>query len=122
MTFPKSFGATVATVDELPGTDLERRELGQRLRARRLARGLSQQALADRLDEPQPNVTRWESGEMEIPGSRIPDICAALELTLDQFFSAPTDKELAKRLKMGRPPKPPAESDRDEGKKRKRGE
>lgn len=41
---------------------------GAKLRERRLALGLTQQALADKLDVSRNTVARWEREEMAIPG------------------------------------------------------
>jgi transcriptional regulator with XRE-family HTH domain len=41
---------------------------GAKLRERRLALGLTQQVLADRLDVTRNTVARWERSEMKIPG------------------------------------------------------
>jgi transcriptional regulator with XRE-family HTH domain len=84
---------------------MDRQSLGTRLRARRIQAGLSQKALADLVDEPQPNITRWESGKMEVPGSKIPDIAEALGITVEQLFEdAPHD---VVPLRPGPKPKAP---------------
>jgi DNA-binding Xre family transcriptional regulator len=88
---------------------MESRLQGLRMRELREAAGVSQGALAVRLGELQSNVSRWERGKMEIPASRIPDICEIIGCTLADFFQPPVT-EFAPRGR-GRPPKtPPAPS------------
>lgn len=96
------------------GICVDRATLGANLRARRQLARLSQQQLANLLGEPQPNVTRWERGTMEIPGSLIPDIAEALGITPDDLFAdpPPVDVELPKpgprpRHDAGEPAEPP---------------
>lgn len=57
---------------------------GDELRARRLALGLSQHALADALSVRQATVARWEAGDRHAPAS-IDDDLAALEDQLETW-------------------------------------
>jgi transcriptional regulator with XRE-family HTH domain len=100
------FCPSETTEDEpILGSGMDRQSLGSRLRAWRGRAGLSQKALADLLDEPQPNIARWETGKMEIPGSRVPDIADALGITVEQLYGKPPPS--TPPLRPGPKPKPP---------------
>lgn len=59
---------------------------GNEFRARRLALGLSQQALADALSVRQATVARWESGDRH-PPANIDDDLATLEDQLETWLN-----------------------------------
>jgi transcriptional regulator with XRE-family HTH domain len=62
------------------------RRLGQRLRARRLEAGLSQERLAEILGLTFQQVQKYEKGVNRIAASRLFDIAAALDVPVGFFF------------------------------------
>ncbi|MFZ2031582.1 MAG: helix-turn-helix transcriptional regulator [Vitreimonas sp.] len=62
------------------------RRLGERVRARRLQIGLSQERLADILGVTFQQVQKYEKGVNRIAASRLFDICAALDMSVAQIF------------------------------------
>jgi transcriptional regulator with XRE-family HTH domain len=60
--------------------------LGQRLRASRLAIGMSQERLADLLGVTFQQVQKYEKGVNRIAASRLYDICQALDVPVGHFF------------------------------------
>lgn len=62
------------------------RRLGQRLRARRLEIGLSQERLADLLGITFQQVQKYEKGVNRIAASRLFEIASALEVPVSFFF------------------------------------
>lgn len=62
------------------------RRLGQRLRARRLEIGLSQERLADLLGITFQQVQKYEKGVNRIAASRLFEIASALEVPVGFFF------------------------------------
>ncbi|MFC4352772.1 helix-turn-helix domain-containing protein [Fodinicurvata halophila] len=60
--------------------------IGHRLRERRVALGLSQSELADKLGVSFQQVQKYESGANRISGSRLWDISTALETPVSYFF------------------------------------
>ena len=71
--------------DERSANMIDRR-LGQRLRARRLESGLSQERLAEVLGLTFQQVQKYEKGVNRIAASRLFDIAAALEVPVAFFF------------------------------------
>lgn len=69
---------------------LARAESGAALAARREAAGLSQAALASRLDVARETVVRWEAGERAIPRTAQIAIDAVLTVAADPNGSTPT--------------------------------
>ena len=64
------------------------------LRERRLAAGLRQQDIADRLRRPQSFVSKYETGERRLDILELREICVALGITLSTFV-----RELERSLK-----------------------
>lgn len=62
------------------------RRLGQRVRARRLEIGMSQERLAEILGVTFQQVQKYEKGVNRIAASRLFAIAAALELPVSRFF------------------------------------
>ncbi|MGE3301967.1 MAG: helix-turn-helix domain-containing protein [Hyphomonadaceae bacterium] len=62
------------------------RSLGQRVRARRLEAGLSQERLADLLGLTFQQIQKYEKGVNRIAASRLFDISAALDVPVTYFF------------------------------------
>jgi transcriptional regulator with XRE-family HTH domain len=62
------------------------RKIGQRVRARRLEIGMSQERLAELLGVTFQQVQKYEKGVNRIAASRLFDIAAALELPVARFF------------------------------------
>jgi transcriptional regulator with XRE-family HTH domain len=71
--------------DERSANMVDRR-LGQRLRARRLEAGLSQERLAEVLGLTFQQVQKYEKGVNRIAASRLFDIAAALDVPVGFFF------------------------------------
>lgn len=59
--------------------------LGDLLRKTREDAGLTQAQLAELLDEPQPFVSRYESGERRVDVLELREICSALGASLTDF-------------------------------------
>lgn len=72
-----SDGRAVTAVDK---------RLGERVRARRLAIGMSQEELAAALGVTFQQVQKYEKGANRIAASRLVDIAAALDLPIADFF------------------------------------
>jgi transcriptional regulator with XRE-family HTH domain len=62
------------------------RKLGQRVRARRLEIGMSQERLAELLGVTFQQVQKYEKGVNRIAASRLFDISAALDVPVARFF------------------------------------
>lgn len=62
------------------------RKLGQRVRARRLEIGMSQERLAELLGVTFQQVQKYEKGVNRIAASRLFDIAAALDMPISRFF------------------------------------
>jgi transcriptional regulator with XRE-family HTH domain len=62
------------------------RRLGQRVRARRLELGMSQERLAELLGVTFQQVQKYEMGVNRIAASRLYDIARALDLPVARFF------------------------------------
>jgi transcriptional regulator with XRE-family HTH domain len=71
--------------DERAANAIDRR-LGERVRARRLEIGMSQEKLAALLGVTFQQVQKYEKGVNRIAASRLFDIAAALETPVAQFF------------------------------------
>lgn len=72
--------------DERTASMVDQR-LGQRLRARRLEIGLSQEKLADLLGLTFQQVQKYEKGVNRIAASRMLDIARALDVPIGFFFN-----------------------------------
>jgi transcriptional regulator with XRE-family HTH domain len=73
-----------------------------RLRDARLAAGLSQRALAERLGVPQPVIARWETGAREPRVRAAVRVAEALGTTANAIWPPP-DRERAVALRGARP-------------------
>lgn len=62
------------------------RSLGQRMRARRLEVGLSQERLADLLGVTFQQVQKYEKGVNRVAASRLYEIASALDVSVGFFF------------------------------------
>lgn len=71
--------------DERSANALDKR-LGERVRARRLEIGMSQERLAELLGVTFQQVQKYEKGMNRIAASRLYDIAEALELPIERFF------------------------------------
>lgn len=71
--------------DERTANALDRR-IGQRVRARRLEIGMSQERLAELLGITFQQVQKYEKGVNRIAASRLFDISSALDLPVGSFF------------------------------------
>ena len=61
------------------------------LKKKRLAAGLSQKELADKLGIVQSAVSAWESGEKMPRASQLPELAAALHCTIDELYQQPEE-------------------------------
>lgn len=66
-------------------------EFGDKIRAFRTARDLTQPQLAEILGKTKNTITNWESGTSRPELDMIPKLCAALGITADLFFGMPND-------------------------------
>lgn len=66
---------------------------GERIRRFRTMRGLTQPKLAAILGVHRNYISNWESGIARPDLNRIPDICAALDISANQFFGMPDRAE-----------------------------
>lgn len=71
--------------DERAANALDR-QIGQRVRARRLAIGMSQERLADLLGVTFQQVQKYEKGVNRIAASRLFDISTAVDLPVGRFY------------------------------------
>lgn len=88
------------------------KDTGDRLRALRLAAGLTQEKLAERAELHTTYIGQVERGEKNLTIESLSRICGALEVSLAQFFApvsdraaAPTPAEEAYKLLQARPPR-----------------
>ena len=63
----------------------EQKKLTKLLRQIRLAAGLRQSDLAERLGQPQSFVSKYESGERRVDILEVRQICQAVGITLQEF-------------------------------------
>jgi transcriptional regulator with XRE-family HTH domain len=70
--------------------------IGQRVRARRLEIGMSQERLAEILGITFQQVQKYEKGVNRIAGSRLWDISKALDMPVSRFFEGLDAKKSAK--------------------------
>lgn len=66
------------------------KKIGQRVRARRLEIGMSQERLAELLGVTFQQVQKYEKGVNRIAASRLFDISAALDMSVAKFFEGLT--------------------------------
>lgn len=69
------------------------RQIGQRVRARRLAKGWTQKQLGDVLELSYQQVQRYESGVDNISASRLQQVMIALEAKPGSFFADEDSEE-----------------------------
>jgi transcriptional regulator with XRE-family HTH domain len=69
------------------GTDVEKAELGERIKQLRKRAGLSQTALAEAIGLPQGSVSQWETGMHSPPATIIPDLAKTLGVAPGDFFT-----------------------------------
>ena len=72
-------------------TALDKR-IGQRIRARRLELGVSQESLAEALGLTFQQVQKYEKGTNRVAASRLHDIAVALSISVLHFFDDPGGK------------------------------
>jgi transcriptional regulator with XRE-family HTH domain len=75
--------------DERSANAIDRR-IGQRLKARRLEIGVSQEKLADLLGVTFQQIQKYEKGVNRVAASRLFDIAAALDVPIAHFFDGLT--------------------------------
>lgn len=68
------------------------------LKAIRKRAGLTQPDIADRLGVSVPQISRWESGNDNIPSGRLPAIAEAYETTIGEIFEELRPADLGPRL------------------------
>lgn len=71
------------------------RKLGQRVRARRLEVGMSQERLAELLGVTFQQVQKYEKGVNRIAASRLYDISSALDMPVSRFFEGLSSRSAA---------------------------
>ncbi len=81
---PQHSGAR--TLGEERSTNSIDKEIGERVRARRLELGMSQEKLADLLGVTFQQVQKYEKGVNRIAASRLHDICGALDVAASYFY------------------------------------
>lgn len=67
--------------------------LGAKLRAVRLAAGVSQEALAERVGVTFQQIQKYEKGINRIPVSRLCALAEALDVFVGEFLPAPSDEQ-----------------------------
>lgn len=89
-----------------------RKDTGDRLRALRLAAGLTQEKLAERAELHTTYIGQVERGEKNLTIESLSRLCGGLDITLAQFFAPMsaadttlTPAEEAYKLLQSRPPK-----------------
>ena len=89
----------------MPGVTLIRRRLGERIREFRRARGLSQEAFAERCELHRTYIGAIERGERNFTIDNLEKIAAALEVTVSDLldFTGPTRDR--RRHGVRRPPR-----------------
>lgn len=75
--------------------------IGRKIRERRVARGLSQAALADRLGITFQQIQKYESGANRVGGSRLWELSKALGVPVGYFFEG---LEEGRAAPAGEPP------------------
>lgn len=63
------------------------------LKKKRLAAGLSQKELADKLGIVQSAISAWESGEKMPRAAQLPELAAALHCTIDELYQPPEESD-----------------------------
>jgi transcriptional regulator with XRE-family HTH domain len=81
---------------------MDRSVLGQRLAELRAAAGLTQKAVAEFLDVPQPNYARWETGKMLLPAVHVPELAKLFRQPVQSFFAEPGSPILPAPPRPGR--------------------
>lgn len=75
--------------------------LGRRLKRRRLALGLTQKQLGDRVGVTPQLIHKWETAQSSIYAARLHELAKALDAPLDYFFDVSPD---ATERSMADPP------------------
>jgi transcriptional regulator with XRE-family HTH domain len=78
--------------------------IGERLRARRLEIGMSQEHLAERLGVTFQQVQKYEKGVNRVAASRLFDVAGALDVEIDYFFSGLTRRSQSSPARGKRSP------------------
>lgn len=76
-------------------------EVGHRIRIERLARGLSQTALANQLGVTFQQVQKYEKGVNRVGAGRLTKIAEVLGIDVSQFFGAKEMRELGEGKEAG---------------------
>jgi transcriptional regulator with XRE-family HTH domain len=74
--------------------------VGKQIRAYRHAKGLTQQALADRVDVKFQQIQKYETGMNRVSASRLAEICVALNQPITAFFPTEFHPEASEHLAM----------------------
>lgn len=101
-----------------------RKAIGKRLKKRREESGLTQAAVAGRLDVSQETVSRWESGSAAIGLAELGAYAKVLQAPMGWFLGEETERPAPYVPKQDEPRKPTPADPRAKGKRvtRKRGE
>ena len=68
-------------------TDEMKKKIGERIKAARKAKGLSQEALGEKLEVSFQAVSSWETGKFIPDAEHLPQLSAVLDLSLDSLFA-----------------------------------
>ena len=68
-------------------TDEMKKKIGERIKAARKAKGLSQEALGEKLEVSFQAVSSWETGKFVPDAEHLPQLSAVLDLSLDSLFA-----------------------------------
>lgn len=75
-------------------------EIGNKIKALRLAKGITQESLAAELNVSAQAVSKWECNQSLPDVQLLPEIAVYFGVTVDELFSLPEDKELERIQNM----------------------
>ena len=78
----------------------EEQTLSDLIRARRMALGLSQEELAEKLNVSRQAVAKWESGKSFPASERLLELCRVLEIPAEQLLHQEAAHEQEKKKKL----------------------
>jgi transcriptional regulator with XRE-family HTH domain len=67
--------------------------IGQRIREARIAKGLTQYQLAEKMDKDVSTISKYESGKMEPIARSLADLCVVLDCSSDWILVLSDTKE-----------------------------
>lgn len=78
-----------------------RRFVGNRLRQRREELGIPRGMLAQKLDVTEAKIACWEAGFAEIESPDVPQLEAALDASMDEFFPPTSTNDSSQNARLG---------------------